>query len=1036
MGLGCGEQKLTAVNAEPDVDIASHDDGTEVGEGMPITILAVVDDADDPEEDLLATWTAGERTVCAATPVSEFGETTCTMKLSERESTVTVHVQDPRGSSGADAVRLDVVPTDAPQVEIVSPTSTGRYYASIGVEVTAMVSDSEDLAADLVVAWTLQDASLASALEPLDLPERPDADGRVGGYLDLAEGTWNIGVAVTDTSEKTTSASVQIDVGGPNRSPTCAWVAPEDGSVTTVDAPVTLRGTVDDLDWPSEANQLIVRWVSDVDDVIGESTPGSDGGVTLVASDLSVSAHTITLIAEDDVGSTCAAERSLVVTTRPEVELIKPRGEALYYSDHPVELEGRIVDAEDGPAALTATWESDTDGPLAVSPDVDAEGLTSGEVMLTEGSHTITLAGTDADGVAGSDSSTVVVRGPNQPPSCGIVSPESGSGGGTGMASMFIGVVDDADIGPEPLDVSWASNLDGMLGSSTPDSEGNVALSVSSLTVGTHTVSLSVTDEVGALCVDDIVFVVGRPPAVAIASPADGSVVNAGVVVTFLGTASDPDEPETALSVEWSSDIDGVIASGSPDSSGLTLATTGDLAIGTHTVTLTATDSLGLVSTAVTVFRVNALPTTPSIRISPDPARTTDTLSVDIDVPSVDVEGEAITYRTEWFLDGVLVSESGTVPPSDTAKHQRWEVRLTPTDGYGEGVGGVASRTILNTVPVVEDVRIGPEDVFTNTLAATEIEATDPDGDTLYFSHAWVVNGSAVGDAGSSLDGTDHFDKHDVIQVSVTPSDDDEVGVLVEASAVVVQNSPPSAPLISIAPEGPVGGMDVLQCSIDGPGEDADGDPVLYALSWERDGDPYPDVGPEDTGLAWVGPLTDDWTDDTVPAEDTHPDEAWTCSVTSWDDEGPGDEATASVLLSAPPPGCGDGILQPGEEYDPAPGPYLNVSVDPDTCRWDFSEVEQLYCFGFCSWAGPPGCDDADADVLCKLITDNPDSEAISYTITAPLSEPGFPGIYCGFGDLLYTDRGVPDVGWMDESMAAHHGGGGEVVAFPDCTDP
>ena len=575
-----------------------------------------------------------------------------------------------------------------------------------------------------------------------------------------------------------------------------------------------------------------------------------------------------------------------------------------------------------------------------------------------------------------------------------------------------------------------------MLGSSTPDSEGNVALSVSSLTVGTHTVSLSVTDEVGALCVDDIVFVVGRPPAVAIASPADGSVVNAGVVVTFLGTASDPDEPETALSVEWSSDIDGVIASGSPDSSGLTLATTGDLAIGTHTVTLTATDSLGLVSTAVTVFRVNALPTTPSIRISPDPARTTDTLSVDIDVPSVDVEGEAITYRTEWFLDGVLVSESGTVPPSDTAKHQRWEVRLTPTDGYGEGVGGVASRTILNTVPVVEDVRIGPEDVFTNTLAATEIEATDPDGDTIYFSHAWVVNGSAVGDAGSSLDGADHFDKHDVIQVSVTPSDDDEVGVLVEASAVVVQNSPPSAPLISIAPEGPVGGMDVLQCSIDGPGEDADGDPVLYALSWERDGDRYPDVGPEDTGLAWAGPLTDDWTDDTVPAEDTHPDEAWTCSVTSWDDEGPGDEATASVLLSAPPPGCGDGILQPGEEYDPAPGPYLNVSVDPDTCRWDFSEVEQLYCFGFCSWAGPPGCDDADADVLCKLITDNPDSEAISYTITAPLSEPGFPGIYCGFGDLLYTDRGVPDVGWMDESMAAHHGGGGEVVAFPDCTDP
>ena len=92
LGVACGEQKLTAVNAEPDVDIASHEDGTVVGEGMLVTILAVVDDADDAEENLIATWTAGERTVCEATPVSDFGETVCSMRLSEREETVTVLV--------------------------------------------------------------------------------------------------------------------------------------------------------------------------------------------------------------------------------------------------------------------------------------------------------------------------------------------------------------------------------------------------------------------------------------------------------------------------------------------------------------------------------------------------------------------------------------------------------------------------------------------------------------------------------------------------------------------------------------------------------------------------------------------------------------------------------------------------------------------------------------------------------------------------------------------------------------------------------
>jgi len=666
LSVACGEQKLTAVNAEPDVDIASHEDGTVVGEGMLITILAVVDDADDPEEDLIATWTAGERTVCEAAAVSEFGETVCSMRLSAREDTITVLVQDPRGSTGADAVRLDVEPTEAPQVSLLSPVAAGRYYASLGVEVVAEVSDTEDLAADLVVDWTLQDATLDTPAVAVDLPPTPDADGRVGGFLDLDEGVWNIGVSVTDTSDKTTSTGVQITVGGPNRSPSCEWASPEEGLVWTHDTPITLTGMVGDLDWPDEANRLSVQWLSDVDDLIGESTPEGDGSVTLTASELSVSPHTLTLLAQDDVGSTCAVDRSIVITTRPEVELVRPRGEVLYYMDHPIEIEGLIIDAEDAAGALEAAWLSDVDGALAVSPDLDAAGTTMGSVMLSEGPHILTLTGTDADGVSGSDTSTISVRGPNQPPTCGITSPSTGAGGGEGLTSTFQGVVDDADIGPEALAVTWSSDVDGLIGESTPDSDGLVTIASSSLSVATHTLSMTVADEVGAVCVDDIVFIVGRPPVVSIASPVDGSVANSGDVVTFLGSATDADEAETSLAVEWMSDIDGVIFTGAPDSSGLTLATTAALAIGDHTVTLTATDSLGLMSTAVTVFRVNGLPTTPTIRISPDPAKTTDTLGVVVDVASVDFELDPITYRTEWFRDGVLVSESGTVPPEDT----------------------------------------------------------------------------------------------------------------------------------------------------------------------------------------------------------------------------------------------------------------------------------------------------------------------------------------------------------------------------------
>ena len=1037
--LGCGEQKLTALSSEPDVDIASHSDGDGVDEGMMLAFLAVIDDADDPEEELVATWTAGDRVVCDTVAVSDFGESICNFRVWEREGDVTVLVTDPKGASGADVVHLEVLPTDPPVVSLTAPLSAadgGQYYSDIAVQVAATASDEEDFVEDLSLSWSVQDAATLDDVVPVDLPETPDSSGSASGYLALEMGVYNIGVTATDTTGKIDSDSVQITVGGPNQLPACAWVSPDDGTVLTRDEPTVLRGMVTDPNWPDEADQLTVNWASDRDGPLGDSTPASDGSVSLTASDLSVSGHTLTLTAVDEVGASCTAERSLTVTTRPEVVLVRPVGEVLYYVDYPVALEGLVSDEEDAPDALTAAWESSADGALDVSPDLDPGGATTGAVMLSEGEHIVTLTGTDADGVSGSATSTISVRGPNQVPTCTITDPESDSGGAEGVTTTFSAVVDDVDIGPEALVVTWTSDLDGEVGVSTPSSDGSVSMSTGALTVGTHTVSMTAVDEVGAACVDSIRFIVGRSPLVSISSPIDGGMVNQGETVTLLGSATDADEDEATLSVRWTSDRDGTLFEGAPDSAGLTLSTVASLTVGDHAITLTATDGLGLTGTAIAVLTVNGLPTTPTVRITPNPAVTTDTLGVVFDVSSVDPELDPVTYRYEWFRDGVLAGEAGTVSPGDTTKHEVWEVRVTPTDGSGDGIGGVASRTIQNTLPVISGVEIGPDAVMTNTLATSVITAVDPDGDSLTFTHQWSVNSAPAGDSSATLDGLDWFDKHDVLELSVTPADDDGSGAAVAASAVMVQNAPPSAPGIALLPEDAVGGFEPLLCSIEVPGHDLDGDPVLYTIDWEREGDDYPAESPEDTGMAWLGPLTDDWTGDTVPAVDTNPEEEWTCTVTSWDDEESGGSATESQILSAPPPGCGDGILQAGEEYEPPPGPFMHVSVDPETCRWDFSDVEQLYCYGFCSWAGPPGCDDADADVLCKLITDNPESEALTYTITAPLSSPGFPGVYCDYGTLIDTDRGVPDVSWMDESMAAHHGGGGEVVAFPDCTDP
>jgi hypothetical protein len=142
---------------------------------------------------------------------------------------------------------------------------------------------------------------------------------------------------------------------------------------------------------------------------------------------------------------------------------------------------------------------------------------------------------------------------------------------------------------------------------------------------------------------------------------------------------------------------------------------------------------------------------------------------------------------------------------------------------------------------------------------------------------------------------------------------------------------------------------------------------------------------------------------------------------------------------------CGDGILQPGEEVDPPPGPSANVPVNPVTCRYDFSAITQLYCAGTCgNWGGGNDCDQGDADAFCKLKMDNPNSTATTFSATATAAAPGIccPPPTVGPGGLGCTDLGVLssrgvliNVGIDEVNMSASHGGG-TVVTNVVCTNP
>jgi hypothetical protein len=139
---------------------------------------------------------------------------------------------------------------------------------------------------------------------------------------------------------------------------------------------------------------------------------------------------------------------------------------------------------------------------------------------------------------------------------------------------------------------------------------------------------------------------------------------------------------------------------------------------------------------------------------------------------------------------------------------------------------------------------------------------------------------------------------------------------------------------------------------------------------------------------------------------------------------------------------CGDGTLAGSEEFDPSPGPFTSAPLDDSNCRYDFANAPQLYCSGGCTWGGSRGCDQMDADLFCKLKTDNPDSTATSFTTATAMHEPGFA---CPLQShpattvLGATFRGVTPtsgpVQYQDSSIFANHGSG-TVIDGVECTDP
>ena len=671
-------------------------------------------------------------------------------------------------------------------------------------------------------------------------------------------------LTVADSSGGTVSATEVVSVG--NLSPSIDALSFDASSVAIGD---TLTCLSSESDPEGEIPSVTYEWSNDTTGI----SIGSGASLTLTPS-MATGLDQITCTAEavDSYGATDTESISIFVDeTVPQFTTeasISPTTGLTTGST--LSCTGVASDPDGTSVQLTYAWNVGTTT-IGTSQSIT---LSPNDVNPTDIVECVITA-TDSSGEQATSNASVMIG--NSFPIISSVTLSPSTGIDTSSTLTCLAAVTDPDLETLTTSYSWLN------GTNTIGTGDSITLDPSIVQpADSITCEAKVTDGYGASTSDTASAVVSNTtPTIASLSISPTTSYNDSLLTCSV-TASDADNETLTESYTWTN-----VTTGTSLGSSATLTLDSSLASRNDEIScsVTVTDPSGdSASDSVSRTLTNRAPSAPTVVLDPSPAYLDSTLTC-MASGSTDADNDTIGYSYAWSINSASTPETSSTLSAGFIAGDSVVCTVTPNDGLIDGSSTSETIVISNTPPVVSSVSISPDPAYTNDQLSASAVFSDLDGDSLTLAYTWEVDGTEVQSGASTTLASSFFSKGETVSVSVVANDGANSSVA-ETTSILISNSIPTAPTLSIYPAVPEEQTDDLLCSIDTSSSDDDADSVTYTFSWTVDGVQYSSASSTATTS-------------TVQAAETNGGEEWECTVTPNDGEEDGPTASVSVTIDS-----------------------------------------------------------------------------------------------------------------------------------------